>query len=327
MDAVIASYLAELELGELMKFGTLAIYPLFSTGNGSPRYLTLKEALNKNLLVVTEVDQAGSVPELKVVNKGEKPVLLLDGEELMGAKQNRILNTTILVRKRSETIIPVSCTERGRWSWTSAVFADSDAVASPGIRAVKATSVAESLNSSHRFRSDQSMVWEEVDELAKEARVYSPTGAMRDVFEARRDKLEDCLKTFEYIPGQCGLLALGNEEVVGCDVIPYKSAYKQLHEKLVKSYALDVLLRKNRRDNGPSLEAAETFLKKASSCREKRYKSVGLGWDCRFEGEQIVGSALLYRKKVIHPTFFKVNVGEETWYMASSRRRLGFRVR
>ncbi|HID95423.1 MAG TPA: hypothetical protein EYP53_05120 [Candidatus Latescibacteria bacterium] len=327
MDVVTASYLAELELGELMKFEAIGIYPLFSTGNGSLRYLTLKEALNKDLLIVTEVDQAGSVPELKVVNKGERPVLLLDGEELIGAKQNRILNTTVLLGKRSETIIPVSCTERGRWSWTSGVFADSDAVASPGIRAVKAASVAGSLDSSRTFRSDQSMVWEGVDELAKEAKVYSPTAAMRDVFEARRDKLEDCLKAFEYIPGQCGLLAFSNEEVVGCDVIPYKSAYRQLHEKLVKSYALDVLLRKNKSDHGTSREAAETFLKKACSCGEKRYKSVGLGWDCRFEGEEIVGSALLYRKKVIHATFFKVDKSGRTGYMASSRRRMGFRVR
>jgi hypothetical protein len=59
----------------------------------------------------TEVSAGGHVPELKVVNKGETPVLLLDGEELAGARPNRALNTTILVRGHSETIIPVTCTE------------------------------------------------------------------------------------------------------------------------------------------------------------------------------------------------------------------------
>jgi hypothetical protein len=32
-----------------------------------------------------------------VLNKGNRPVLMLDGEELIGAKQNRIVNLSILV--------------------------------------------------------------------------------------------------------------------------------------------------------------------------------------------------------------------------------------
>jgi len=58
-------------------------------------YLTLKEALEKRLLVIKEVSAQASVPELKVINNADLPVLLLDGEELAGAKQNRVLNTTM----------------------------------------------------------------------------------------------------------------------------------------------------------------------------------------------------------------------------------------
>ena len=46
---------------------------------------------------VTEVSEAGSVPFIQVANRADRPLLLLDGEELIGAKQNRILNTTVLV--------------------------------------------------------------------------------------------------------------------------------------------------------------------------------------------------------------------------------------
>ena len=38
-----------------------------------------------------------SVPALRVVNKGDRAVFLLDSEELVGAKQHQILNTSVLI--------------------------------------------------------------------------------------------------------------------------------------------------------------------------------------------------------------------------------------
>jgi len=68
---------------------------------------------------------------------------------------------------------------------------------------------------------------------------------------------------------------------------------------------MDALLQKHaphhdagkKRTPAPSPDKAKDFLSEASRCREKKYKSTGHGWDFRFEGEKIVGSALLYRKK------------------------------
>ncbi len=96
--------------------------------------------MGKGLVTVTEVSQSGSVPELKVVNKADVPVLLLDGEELAGAKQNRVLNTTILLMEHSETIIPVSCTEHGRWDYATPSFSESGNVMAHQLRARKASS-------------------------------------------------------------------------------------------------------------------------------------------------------------------------------------------
>jgi len=77
------------------------------------------------MLKITEINKGGSVPELKVTNTAMQYVLLLDGEELMGAKQNQVLNATVLLRPNSETVIPVSCTEQGRCAYSSEEFSSS----------------------------------------------------------------------------------------------------------------------------------------------------------------------------------------------------------
>jgi len=96
--------------------------------------MTLDEALVGGLIEVTEVSQGGAVPELKVVNTSPRMVLILDGEELVGAKQNRIVNTTILVQAQSTTVIPVSCVEQGRWHYRSPRFSSEERIMSPALR-------------------------------------------------------------------------------------------------------------------------------------------------------------------------------------------------
>ena len=62
---------------------------------------------------------------------GQVQRMLFDGEELKGAKQNRILNTTILIAAGSSLDVPVSCTEQGRWSYASREFDESEAIKDP----------------------------------------------------------------------------------------------------------------------------------------------------------------------------------------------------
>ena len=97
MKIEISSFIAQIRLGEVQSFRNMQVVPLFSDQEEDLVYWTLKEALDKGLLLIKEVSSGGSVPELKVINEGDIPVLLLDGEEVAGAKQNRIINSTILV--------------------------------------------------------------------------------------------------------------------------------------------------------------------------------------------------------------------------------------
>ena len=100
----IESHLPDSALGKGQTFENLTVFPLMIHNEDGPDYLTLWQAMSSQLLAITEINEGGSVPDLKVMNKSDHAVLLLDGEELVGAKQNRVLNTTILIKAKSETI-------------------------------------------------------------------------------------------------------------------------------------------------------------------------------------------------------------------------------
>ena len=115
----------------------ITVVPLFPRRDPGAAYTTLAAALRRGLRI-TETSAAGSVPELVVANPLDEWVLLYDGEELVGAKQNRILNLTVLVAAESVTPIPVSCVEAGRWHRRSPTFAAAAHTAGPQLRLRKA---------------------------------------------------------------------------------------------------------------------------------------------------------------------------------------------
>ena len=328
MDILINDFITQIRFGEVQNHLNMQVIPLFSEQKETITYLTLKEALEKRLLTIKEISEWGSVPELKVTNMANVPVLLLDGEELAGAKQNRILNTTILVKARAEVKIPVSCTERGRWTYRTREFYDSGTVSHSSLRAAKASSVNVSLKNSGTYKSNQGEVWEKVDRLSSATNVRSATGAMRDVFEGKRETLEDYLKDFHYVPNQKGIFVLVDGEIAGWDILSSAAAFENLYKKLIKSYAMEALI-KNRNKITLSrypVEEARRFLEESSYCQVKKYPSTGLGEDYRFEGPGKVGSALVVENQVIHMAFFKIGQNEKIDPMSGYGDRRRYRI-
>ena len=325
MQATVKSYLENLKLGEIQVHENMAVFPLFAAGNGGPSYLTLKEALDKKLITVTEIAEAGSVPELKVANSADLFVLLLDGEELAGAKQNRVLNTSILMRGKSEAVIPVSCTEAGRWAYTSAGFHESGNIMARSIRSSKTRSVSESLRTAKSYRSDQGQVWNEISRLHEQAGSASPTGAMQDAYQQRAKDLDQYFQAFACQPKQQGLLVFVNGEVAGMDVLSQAPTYELIHPKLVKSYAMDALVQKAAAPAVPAPEKARAFVAEAAACEGSTFASTGAGTDHRFQSTRVVGSALEVDGHVIHLAFFRTEGGTETGRISSYTLRRQFR--
>ena len=326
MEAIVKAQMEGIKFGEIQVHNHVAVIPMIGNGDSGPDYLTMKEAMEGQFLTVTELTEGGTVPELKVINRGQKSVLLLDGEELSGAKQNRVLNTTILLREKSETVIPVSCTEHGRWSYSSSHFEESGYIMSAKLRRVKNASVCENLKSASSFRSDQGAVWDEIAVQATANKVNSPTGAMRNVLEAKQEDLDAFLEHLPLVADQNGLLVLVNGEVVGMDMVSRSAAFRMLHPKLIRSYVMDALTEKSAKGKESSRGKTDAFLKNILECVEHPFDSVGYGRDYRYEGKKIVGSALVHESTVVHMAFFQITEMEKSGHMSPVSRRRAYRT-
>jgi len=130
---------------------------------------------------------------------------------------------------------------------------------------------------------------------------------MRDVYTAKTQDLAAYLGAFECVAHQQGSLVFINGEAVGLDVVPRQRAYQALHPKLVKSYAIDALLQGRGGFEAPSLSKARMFVKEAQGCEDNIFTSVGLGYDYRFWGQRVVGSALVVEGYMIHLALFRLD--------------------
>lgn len=77
------------EVGEPALYQDLSMFPLASPcAIDTPDYLLLDEALTGQTLAITELSEQGVVPELALTNNADEAILLLDGEELIGAMRD-----------------------------------------------------------------------------------------------------------------------------------------------------------------------------------------------------------------------------------------------
>ena len=274
-----------MQAGEPRAHRGIVITPLFPRRDPLAPYITLDEALPRGLRI-TETSDSGSVPELFVENPIDSAVLLYDGEELVGAKQNRILNVSVLVGAGAKLPIPVSCVEQGRWSRRSDIFGSAGHVSHSHLRRRK----AETLAAQPLARGvAQGQVWDEVSAKQRRMGVHSETAANRDTFEAYGTQLRALEQAFAVAPGQCGaILALGDELCL--DAVSRPEAFALLWPKLRAGYMLDALERLDRRST--SVEQIRRFVDDVAASRATRGPSAGLGHDVRLRGEGVIGSGL-----------------------------------
>ena len=299
-----------LAVGNPLVAGDLAVCPLIRPGTALPRYLTLGEALRQHLVQITEVSEGGSVPQLLLVNEATQPVLLLDGEELVGAKQNRVLNLTVLVPAMSKTLIPVSCIEQGRWHWRSRQFETANRTLYASARAEKMAQVSRSMRFEDSYRSDQSAIWDSIGRKAANFEVRSPTGAASDIYEHRRALLDDMVMQVKPQTDQVGAAFMVRGRLIGTEIFGSAHTFAQLLPKLVRSYGLDAIderaatLARRHRFEGDPARVVQAFLERLLRAAALDKPALGLGTDLRLEDRDLVGAALVHEGEVVHLSAF-----------------------
>ena len=297
--------LQQLQLGTLQSFGNVMMVPLLTGSEVAPTCLTLDEALANSIAKVTEISESGSVPELWFENHGNKPILLMDGEELIGARQNRIINITILVGADKKIAIPVSCVERGRWSYVSREFRSANRTLFSSAKAAKMRDVSQSLRSNGTRRANQGAIWQDIAQMSARMEVDSDTEAMSEIYNGRRRGLTDYQTQLRPELRQAGAAFAIAGRIVGLEVFDSPETFRKLFAKLVAGYALDAIDQPERSNGEVSLDQVRALLNRIANAPTQSYVSLGEGEDIRLAGDHLAGGALLVDQCVVHLAAFE----------------------
>ena len=313
----ISMTLADVSVGAEASFERLSVIPLTLNNPKLPMdCITLDEALFRGDFEVTEMSGAGRVPELRVVNDSDTRVLLMDGEELVGAKQNRIVNLTILVPARATVVIPVSCVEAGRWQRQSRGFAASRYAQYPRARAYKVAQVTQSLASVGVPRSDQQWIWNDIALKSARLSACSHTAAMSSIFDTHQGSIDAHMKAFPRATGQCGAVFLIDRVPVGLELFDSEAIFTSLFPKVLRSYALDAI--DTPRAGVPAEVGADDAksvalnfihtLAAAAETKSQPFPTVGLGQTVRVTDDHLAAAALVAEERVVHLAAFELSV-------------------
>lgn len=297
---------ASLKIGTPKVHLNLALFPLFDDGDRATEYLLLDDALERKLARVTEVSADGRVPELAFENESSEKILLVDGDELIGAKQNRVLNLSILVGRQQKLVIPVSCVEQGRWRYHSRDFQSARRSLFAKARAKKMRQVTESLRINQDRRSNQSEVWADVAGKVAFCQADSDTLAMADAYESRGRQLSAYVSAFRAEQGQRGAVVAIDGRPVGLELFDSANAFARYLEKLVRSYALDAIETEAAKALAPAEVEVRRFLDSIRRAAAERFPALGEGEDIRLTGEGVSGGALAANGRVVHLAGFAV---------------------
>jgi hypothetical protein len=293
---------AGLSLGEPLHAGPLAAFPLFAAP-GRVAFTLLPDALTRGGTLHESVP--ADVNLLRFDAPPGAPVLLFAGEEVVGAKQNRVVNASLVAPAGTSTALPVSCIEHGRWSAGGErdAFQSSRQVAYTGLRRTLTGMVSESRARGASYITDQQGVWSDVAKRSARHTRLNPTGAMTAIFEANHERLAEMRDALRLREGQIGLIAWLGARFLALDLVSQPAAWASLHPRVVSGHALEAL------DAGdeppPTLEeTARALARLLDTPATLSAAAVGLGEEVRVSAPDLEGAGVVLDGELVQLSVF-----------------------
>jgi hypothetical protein len=252
-------------IGKPIQHGRLTIFPVYgpSSTNIDSRYITLDEAMSQGLVTIGEMGSmaprilreqnpgvihpflpSASVNQLALVNRADRPLILLAGEIVSGGKQDRVVARDRVVPPHSDPVpLGVFCVEPGRWTGLTMEFSAAKLIAHPDLR--KQAMVA----------NDQQKVWDEVA-ISNGNMVANAPAAMAGASAFRAQVGTSYAKTagadaiqqsiaesasaiLPQIPDDAaGVIVAVDGRIVWADVFPSAALFRRYRAKLLQSYVV-----------------------------------------------------------------------------------------
>ena len=296
-------------ISEPKQKNNIVLFYLSSKEKIKNNLITFPEAFSKNLVKIEEVNNKGIIRYLKITNISDQKLLILDSEQIIGngVRQNRVVDSTTLIPEFSNVTLKVSCCEKNRWSpaVTNEVNLSDSLYFSKG-RINNSEDIYEKCN------TDQFKIWNDITDKLKEFGSRSFTGSVEDIYNKRRNNVEEIVGSFNPGPNDIGVAIATGNCLVSIDIFLSNDVFKIYLPKLIRSVALDGFKNTGYKSFVKTIDVHKLLrLIEQSEKKIDKPNMRTLGQQIRFNSDLVVGSSLYYEEEMIHFSGFlkdKVNI-------------------
>jgi hypothetical protein len=231
----VAAPAPDLTLGEgfemrgVIRDGRLAIVPIVATGETSaPAMLMLDAGMTSGKVLVREVAGEWEVDTVRVTNHARLPLLVLRGEIITGAMQDRAFAETKVIMAGTTEAVEVRCVEEDR-DYGTKHFTTGRAMAELALRRTIA-------------HADQTQVWRVVQainerlEISEMTRSYRHAAARQVTTTERRDRIVAQLAAHPDAARIVGVAVALDGAVLAIDRFAAPAIFQAARTKLLDSY-------------------------------------------------------------------------------------------
>ena len=243
-----------------------------------------------------EILDTGKVEAVRVLNHSPGLVLGVNGQEVLGGYQNRILNFSVLFEPRCDRVVPAICVEEGRWQGGDRRFM-AGGMAFPTLRTIIAQSTYREPSQTQRS------VWENIKTSLGTLRSFSATQSMADLYCSVEDDIESIVAHMRCEANQMGAAVVVGGRYFCLDIFGSPSLFREFFPLLSRSYAMDALLSSGMPGMWDFLDTLPHRL--SDDLRKASLRDSPLGdRELILVGEHFQGQMLSHRHNLVHISSF-----------------------